>query len=176
MYLLCHSVCFFKQFDILSRQQPGKFAFQMQFLWAPISMWSISAPFSNCGQIQMPRWPHWLSLQCDCLSGFLPGNAKSDFLRTHLARLVVSEISAQSKTSFIFFLVLGFLKDLSSYVNMSHLDLCLLFWTWKIITYYKKYLPCCRYCFYHQPFLSFLLFSDDFQRRSISYFFSFIWN
>lgn len=52
MDLLCQSVCFFKQFDILSRQQPGKFTFQMQFLWVPISMWPISAPCSNCGPNQ----------------------------------------------------------------------------------------------------------------------------
>lgn len=108
MDLLCHRVCFFKQFDILSRQQPGKFAFQMQFLWAPISMWPISAPCSNYGPNQNTFWPQWLSLQCTWLSGFLLENAKCSLLQTHWATRVMSENSAQSKISLIFFLIPGF--------------------------------------------------------------------
>lgn len=62
VHLFCHRVCFFKQFDILSRQQPGKFAFQMQLLWVPVSTWSIFAPFPSGGLD-----PHtWLTAAAGC--------------------------------------------------------------------------------------------------------------
>lgn len=85
MHLLCHSVCFFKQFDILSRQQPGKFAFQMQLLWLPVSTWSV-LPLHR-------RWAKFTYLAdrtgwlCSAVTyqGFSPTDAKSCLLQTHLA-------------------------------------------------------------------------------------------
>lgn len=62
MHLLGHSACFLKQFDILSRQQPGKFAFQMQLLRVPVSTWSISAPFASGG----PNSHTWLTALAGC--------------------------------------------------------------------------------------------------------------
>lgn len=62
MHLWGHGVCFLKQFDILSRQQPGKFAFQMQLLWVPVSTWSISAPFASGG----PNSHTWLTTLAGC--------------------------------------------------------------------------------------------------------------
>lgn len=60
--LFCHRVCFFKQFDLSSRRQSGKFAFQMQLLWVPVSTWSIFAPFPSGGPD-----PHtWLTAAAGC--------------------------------------------------------------------------------------------------------------
>lgn len=60
--LFCHRVCFFKQFDLSSRRRSGKFAFQMQLLWVPVSTWSIFAPFPSGGPD-----PHtWLTAAAGC--------------------------------------------------------------------------------------------------------------
>ena len=118
MHLLCHSVCFFKQFDILSRQQPGKFAFQMQLLWLPVSTWSIFAPFSNGG----PNSHTWLTALAGCavrspIRASPPRMPNPVFCRlTQPARLVVCENSARSKT-LIFFPIPGFLSRLASYAG-----------------------------------------------------------
>lgn len=87
MCLLRHGVCFFKQFDILSRQQAGKFAFQMQYLWAPVSMWSTSAPFSNQGPDPDPSLSTLAIFAVQLPIRLSPREYKPTFLQTHLARL-----------------------------------------------------------------------------------------
>lgn len=125
MCLLCHGVCFFKQFDILSRQQPGKFAFQMQYLWAPISMWSISAPFSN-HEPDPNTSPSTLAVFAVQLPiRVSPWEYKPTFLQTHLARLRTQPTIKHHLFSYGILLLMPkqHLSSLFTFLNMKNLNL-----------------------------------------------------
>lgn len=97
-------------------------------------------PSPAVGRTHIPGWPQRLAVHCSHLSAFLPTNAKSCLLQTHLASQAAGGWKFHSEWNIYLLPHTRFLVTSCFLCWNITLVLCF-FWRWKIVTYCKKCLP-----------------------------------